>query len=100
MHRVAEYGVAAHWSYKRIAVDGEMMASFDPTFVVSTHRLDKTSEAYLKSAQEWRAQNARQNAVTLPSYELTKPALFLEDAIRRQRKFICPGILGYLWVGF
>lgn len=86
MHRVAEYGVAAHWSYKRTAVDGEMMASFDPTFVVSTHHLDKTSEAYLKSAQEWRAQNARQNAVTLPSYELTKPALFLEDAIRRQRK--------------
>ncbi len=56
---MVEYGVAAHWLYKRNAIDGVEMTSSATTFVL-THSLDKTLEAYLKSAQEWHAKQARQ----------------------------------------
>jgi len=86
MHRVAEYGVAAHWSYKRRDIDGE-----DPT----AQPLDRTSEAYLKSVQEWRSKQASPHQ-RHPQYdaaprmhapaELEQPTNHLEEEVRRQRK--------------
>ncbi|KAL7533319.1 hypothetical protein ACHAXR_005168 [Thalassiosira sp. AJA248-18] len=75
MHRVAEYGVAAHWSYKRNDIDGKTRTT--------GHRLDRTSEAYLKSVQEWRKKQANRSYV---APVLQEPALYLEEEIRRQRK--------------
>ena len=93
MHKNAEFGVAAHWNYKREGIDG------------GDGRIDKTSEAYLRSADDWRRREAtaraRRGARQPPSpaayttagggaYDSENdddsPARYIEEEIRRQRK--------------
>jgi len=78
MNHVAEYGKAAHWSYKRKNVDGDEATEIP---------LDRTSEAYLTSAQEWHSKEEnKDSAKVVPSAELNEPTWYLEEELRRQRK--------------
>jgi len=55
MHKVAEYGLAAHWDYK----DHIQSLKTDPNADTYTFKLDHSSEAYLRSVQEWHWRNSR-----------------------------------------
>lgn len=79
MHRVAEYGVAAHWSYKRHGIDPSSDHSLSNKRI-----LDKSSQSYLKSVQEYRSRESIKSYIT-PEVDSEEP-MYIEDEIRRGRK--------------
>lgn len=58
MHHVAEFGLAAHWDYKA-QESGESAASLDASQAHYAFKLDNSSDAYLRSVQEWHWQQAQ-----------------------------------------
>jgi len=65
MHRVAEFGVAAHCDYKA--------KSHSYTLKNASHNIDESSRAYLKAADEWRRCSSLANR--------SPRAVFVDDCI-------------------
>jgi ppGpp synthetase/RelA/SpoT-type nucleotidyltranferase len=78
MHHVAEFGLASHWDYKAQEVG--------PTVDSKTHyafKLDQSSDAYLRSVQEWHWEQAQGRGAWLTDSS-TSP-LFQRDAEMSER---------------
>jgi (p)ppGpp synthase/HD superfamily hydrolase len=78
MHHVAEFGLASHWDYKAQEVG--------PAVDSKTHyafKLDQSSDAYLRSVQEWHWEQAQGRGAWLTDSS-TSP-LFQRDAEMSER---------------
>lgn len=84
MHRVAEFGLAAHWSYKRYGIDPLSSFSNASSSGSSKRILDKSSESYLKSVQEYQSRQALKSYIS-PEIEYEQP-MYIDDEIRAGRK--------------
>jgi len=80
MHHVAEFGLASHWDYKAqesgsgTAVDSQTHYAF---------KLDNSSDAYLRSVQEWHWQQAQAHGAWLT--DSSSSPLFQRDAEMSER---------------
>jgi ppGpp synthetase/RelA/SpoT-type nucleotidyltranferase len=78
MHHVAEFGLASHWDYKAQEVG--------PAVDSKTHyafKLDNSSDAYLRSVQEWHWQQAQAHGAWLT--DSSSSPLFQRDAEMSER---------------
>ena len=78
MHHVAEFGLASHWDYKAQEVG--------PAVDSKTHyafKLDQSSDAYLRSVQEWHWEQAQGRGAWLT--DSSSSPLFQRDAEMSER---------------
>ncbi len=86
MHQVAEYGLAAHWDYKAQEAEENINGSGSPHYAF---KLDNSSDAYLRSVQEWHWEQAQARASWVAKSENSasaneKLAPYLEKLMKDQ----------------
>jgi (p)ppGpp synthase/HD superfamily hydrolase len=81
MHHVAEFGLAAHWDYK--AQDSTASAGNESAQHHYAFKLDQSSDAYLRSVQEWHWQQAQARGAWLT--DSSSSSLFQKDAEMTER---------------
>eukprot|EP00979_Chaetoceros_neogracilis_P004507 scaffold787_cov285-Chaetoceros_neogracile.AAC.71 len=81
MHHVAEFGLAAHWDYK--AQDSTASVGNESAQHHYAFKLDQSSDAYLRSVQEWHWQQAQARGAWLT--DSSSSSLFQKDAEMTER---------------
>jgi len=81
MHHVAEFGLAAHWDYK--AQDSSNSVGDGSAQHHYAFKLDQSSDAYLRSVQEWHWQQVQARGAWLT--DSSSSSLFQKDAEMTER---------------
>jgi len=73
MHQVAEFGLAAHWDYKVKGKVNNMQPEDSSSASHYAFKLDQSSDAYLRSVQDWHWQHAQSRSSWRTDSSSTSP---------------------------